>query len=292
MRVWIIIDGEKQGPFSDYEIRSKIAYTEIKKDTLIWYTGLEKWQVIEDTPAFSKDFNDGEFQIHYKNPNEELEDPEELLPINTPAENHTPEGEKILTLNDGEVKHFFIRRVFARFLDINLITQGYSIFIIIFYKTSPIVYIERPEVIISICLIILLYDICFHFAWGTTIGKLLLGLKIEQTQKKLPSLGSSILRAIMLYFCVSVICIYFPLGFFLILALLIFSVKFNKKLPWDQWTNTQARGLPLKKGHIASYICMFISLQLIVSFTTPEHIKEESIKVFEKKLEQLKETKK
>lgn len=56
MEIWTIEDGEKRGPFHDFEVRRRIASGELGTDTPAWHDGLEVWTVLGEIPAFSREF--------------------------------------------------------------------------------------------------------------------------------------------------------------------------------------------------------------------------------------------
>lgn len=56
MDIWIVRDGEKAGPFQDFEIRRKIGTREIDGSTAAWYEGMSEWKRLEEIPLFQNEF--------------------------------------------------------------------------------------------------------------------------------------------------------------------------------------------------------------------------------------------
>ena len=56
MEIWYIRDGEKLGPFHDFEIRRKITAGELPPTTPAWHEGLGAWKPLEEIDIFKREF--------------------------------------------------------------------------------------------------------------------------------------------------------------------------------------------------------------------------------------------
>lgn len=56
MNVWIVIDGERQGPIADYEVRRRISAGEFTRDTVGWHEGCQEWMPLACMALFEREF--------------------------------------------------------------------------------------------------------------------------------------------------------------------------------------------------------------------------------------------
>ena len=56
MEIWLIEDGEKRGPYEDYEIRERIRRDELSEDVQMWYEGAERWMPAKEVHFFEAEF--------------------------------------------------------------------------------------------------------------------------------------------------------------------------------------------------------------------------------------------
>ena len=56
MRLWIIKDGEKEGPFEDYRIREMIREKTVTPETKVWHEGAEGWLVASEVGILKGEF--------------------------------------------------------------------------------------------------------------------------------------------------------------------------------------------------------------------------------------------
>ena len=56
MDIWIIRDGEKTGPFHDYQIRRQIEDGELPATTSAWHDGLDGWKPLVEIGIFTREF--------------------------------------------------------------------------------------------------------------------------------------------------------------------------------------------------------------------------------------------
>ncbi len=56
MEIWIIRDGEKTGPFHDFEVRRRIEDGELSAETVGWHEGLDGWKPLSEIVLFRREF--------------------------------------------------------------------------------------------------------------------------------------------------------------------------------------------------------------------------------------------
>lgn len=56
MDIWIIEDGEKTGPLTDFEVRRRIADGRLDKDVPAWHEGMKEWRKLGELPRFEREF--------------------------------------------------------------------------------------------------------------------------------------------------------------------------------------------------------------------------------------------
>lgn len=292
MNIWLLIDNKKEGPLHDFEVRSMISDGNLEKGTMAWYEGMPEWKPIEQLPLFEDAFHEDAFQDA-----ESQEDaPEVVTSSNVDAYLNklskeekeasgqplrtTPEGEPIPTLHDGIIGLFILRRLMARFLDFFVIVSGLILFIMLFAKANPITYFQSEKGLWIILATFFIYEVGFLYTWGTTVGKALLGLRTESfTGNNLPLIAVSLRTIIVLLFML--FSLSHPLMFLLNVGLCIFFIVKKQICPWDAYGRSHSRGLKLTISRIAGAICLFIALNLMVNFFTPESVRQEQNKFWE-----------
>ncbi len=292
MNIWILKNGQKDGPHHDFEIRSMINNDDVTPDVAAWHEGMEKWLPLGEIPLFMDSF---------KKEEEPLEDDEisdtfssEVIPAtveapsveatsNTGPRRHTPEGEYIPSLRDGQRGVFLWRRFFARFIDFYILSATLCL-LAIFNGQNPFDINSTINNQLFIILFIFLYDLILSHVFGSTIGKALLGLRVESAfDGQNIGLTRGILRSLAVSFII-------PLGANVILGpiFLVFCIFFAKKrfmLPWDTYGASAVRGLPLTTARIIGAVMIFICITLMVQFFTPPQLLEELQQQLQQRME-------
>lgn len=58
MVLWIIRDGEKSGPFEDYEVREMIRMGDVNRETKVWHEGAGGWVCAEEVSVLGGEFEE------------------------------------------------------------------------------------------------------------------------------------------------------------------------------------------------------------------------------------------
>lgn len=319
MQVWLLIDGEKQGPFHDFEVRSKITHEGLQPDVLAWYESLDGWKPLSELALFEDSFetnspeetdlteeieivNEDNVRDYLKQLEKEdfgstksdsqdstdsaesVEASEQPAPVS--ERKFTPEGEPILTLRDGTVGIYMLRRFFARSFDLLLIFVITHLFAVYSGKSLYDFYINGTLTTLLV-LTWFLYEMFLTHSLGTTIGKALLGIRLESFTGQNLGIIRSILRSIVAV----IVYLSCTMPLFALITLVMCYFFKNKRgiLPWDIYGNSRVRALPMNNSRIIGFVLFGLTLLLACAFLTPPTAQQELIEVREFFQSQLKQ---
>jgi len=157
MDFWIIREGERVGPYPDYEIRSKIEHGDLQPDSRVWSEGMAGWTKLADMELFREEFGKRDPRSE---PLPSFEEKTEPPPI-----------DKV------KPKAFIVRRFFARWLD--LTAYGSLWWLALYFSGRDI-----GSALSSVWMLLPMYVPWFVLeSWllhkyATTPGKWLLGLRV------------------------------------------------------------------------------------------------------------------
>jgi uncharacterized RDD family membrane protein YckC len=247
MDIWLIKDGERSGPFHDYEIRRKIGAGDLEASSPAWHEGLPEWTTLSEIALFREEF--------IKKPEPE-EPPAPSVPPPLPvAPPVTVEKPRIF------------RRFWARWFDIYLYVGVWWFLMWLTGRnieslfTNPMVAMTRliPWFVIETLLI---------HRFGTTPGKWLLGLKVTNLDGSKLSLGQSTRRALRVYF----IGIGFAIPYVMLfcMALSAFTARRIGAPVWDHAGSHAVTSKPLSPWKLLTLIFAFFgALQLQFGVISP-----------------------
>jgi uncharacterized RDD family membrane protein YckC len=246
MEIWLIHNGERTGPFHDYEIRSRIGLGELDKDSPAWHEGLPAWVSLSEIELFKNEFQ--------PKPEPASESKPAAAPIAPPPIPETNAPPKLW------------RRFWARWMDIQLYIALWWLFLwgtgrnieAIVHSQWILLTQLIPWVVIEILLI-------HHFA--TTPGKWLLGIRIFNTDGSRLNLAESTRRALRVY--VTGIGLGWQIVSLVCMGISAFTTKRLGKPMWDYIGNHRVVSKPLNPLGIILVIGLFIiagQLQVAVVF--------------------------
>jgi len=169
MEIWIILDGEKAGPFQDYEIRRKISLRDFTADTPGWHEGLEKWLPLAEIPIFKDEFT---------------------KPL--PTEQKIPSGPKP---PPPPLPPVYGRRLFARLFDLQLYSVCWWLILWAGGKNLTDAMVN-PIVTLAQFLPWFAIEAILLHKYGTTPGKWLLGIRVANIDQSPITQPASIRRAL------------------------------------------------------------------------------------------------
>jgi uncharacterized RDD family membrane protein YckC len=188
MRTWIIIDGEKSGPFDIAQIARRLESGELKPDTYGWIEGMKVWQPLLSIPQFAESCRMATTPVPPPLPVVEIDS---AAPPST-AHWHIP----ATTMHEKTA--VLVRRFFARWFDMLLWSSGY---LCVLQLSGA----DLKSLMMSfwfnytMMIVWLLIEAAMIHAWGTTPGKALLGLRVRRADGTALPVGLSLLRSIRVY---------------------------------------------------------------------------------------------
>lgn len=188
MRTWIIIDGEKTGPFDIAQVARRIESGELKPETYGWIEGMKEWQPLSTIPQFSESCGISREPVPPPVPSVALD----------PAAPARTAHWQIPSSTMQEKTQLLIRRFFARWFDFFLWFGLY--WCAIYYTGSDMKSLYQNFWFNYLMMIVwILIEAAMIHAWGTTPGKALLGLRVRRADGEAVTIGHSLLRSIRVY---------------------------------------------------------------------------------------------
>jgi uncharacterized RDD family membrane protein YckC len=253
MRTWIIIDGEKTGPFDIAQVARRIESGELKPEQYGWIEGMREWQPLSQMPQFSDAVASvsGKATPSTEETSLEVQPPPLPSSTNTQAPPSRAAAWNIPPFTPREKTIEIVRRFFARWFDFMLITNSIFVAIIIAGENLKALFVN-PWFQYSIMVAWILLDSATVHIWKTSPGKFLLGLRVHRADGSRLSAGASILRAARV----------FVMGMGMVHPILLplchgFSWWFTKKFGaslWDGPAGNRITTLPISVWRWALFI--------------------------------------
>lgn len=170
MNVWLIEDGEKQGPFPAFEIENRIRAGELGGERPAWTEGQDRWRKLAELPAFDAVFRElAERGPQAAEPRQAEPAAPLPAPVDTPPPPLPPQA-----LGFGH----WARRFWARWFDLQL-------FGLLWWAGMRLAGRDLAAALTSPWLTVaqmvpwFLLEAYLLHRFGTTPGKLLLGLRVR-----------------------------------------------------------------------------------------------------------------
>ena len=231
MEIWLIEDGEKRGPYEDYEIRERIRRDELSEDVQMWYEGAERWMPAKEVHFFEAEFEEKVEEIPVPPP----------LPVKT----------------DWEI---LWRRLGARWLDLAL----YSCLILFVFRLGGMKMMPDPSEQITAWVFaahfvpaIIFEGILLHL-FGLTPGKWVLRLRVEDQEGNLLSLGAAIMRSMRVW----VLGVGMRMPILLLIGHLValWMVKKRGAPLWDLVMGFRVPAAPLSAARLGFYFAVMAGI--------------------------------
>ena len=262
MEVWLIHNGERTGPFHDYEIRSRIGLGELDKDSPAWHEGLAEWTTLSEIELFKNEF----------------EVKPEPLPEPTPtAVPGTPPP-----IPETSAPPKIWRRFWARWMDIQLYIALWWLFLWFTGRNIEAI-LSNPWIILTQLIPWVVIETLLIHHFGTTLGKWLLGIRVLNADGSRLNLAESTRRALRVY--VTGIGLGWEIVSMICMGISAFTAKRLGKPMWDYVGNHRVVSKPLNPIGIILVIALyFVAAQLQVAVVLPY-----TIKALPPEMQQLKE---
>lgn len=236
MRLWIVEDGEKRGPFHVYDLRERIENSELTGEELAWHEDRDDWVALKELDVFRSTFST-------EGPAASEEEPAAAAPPPLPR----------------DPRPFL--RFSARAFDL-------SIYWLLLYGGMRIggadVIVASPLFHQLMMLPYVILDGVLLHLWRTSPGKALLGIRIETEDGKACKMGTSLLRAVRVYIIglglLQPLIALFTGGFSL-----WFTLK-NRIAPWDLLGRLRVQSSGVEAWRVIVFAMVFAAIMIILVF--------------------------
>lgn len=248
MEIWLIRNGEKSGPYPDYEIRSRIEHGELEADVRVWHEGLAGWTEISKLELFRREFE--------KNSSSETPPP---LP-----KEYLEKAGKANELEGSKPRAFIGRRFWARWLDLQMYAAVWWLGMYFAGQNIGLVF-SNPWILLPMYVPWFAIEIWLLSRFRTTPGKWLMGLQVINDDGSALTLKASVWRSVR----VLVSGIGFGWDFLAILCqgMSWFTTRRIGKPIWDFLGPHKVVAAPLNPFKVIALVFLFFSavqLQLAV----------------------------
>lgn len=236
MDFWIIQNGERAGPYPDYEIRAKIQHGDLDPDSSIWREGMEAWTKLEDVEIFREEFK--------------KRDPRSVSPAPPASDTEPP------PLDAVKPKAYIMRRFWARWMD--LVAYGSLWWLGLYFSGRNI-----ASALTSVWMLLPMYIPWFILeSWllhkyGTTPGKWLMSLQVRNEDESLLALPAASKRSLR----VLVSGIGFGWSYLAAICQLMswFTTRRIGKPIWDYLGKHKVEAKPMVPLKILLFVAIFIA---------------------------------
>ncbi|MGJ8672318.1 RDD family protein [Rubritalea sp.] len=259
MKIWLIENGEKQGPYETYALRERIEVGEISADTLAWYQGAEGWDRIDTIPQLSLLF----------------EAKKEVTPPPLPEVTQTPKQalkEAIAREVAKAPPLHMTRRLFARLFDYMLYIS--LIFVCFQERAMQAMMGDSMPQFLGVGVAYVILDGLMTHLWRSSPGKFLLGLKITDQMGHAIPLKGSLIRSLRAWVLGLGMWVMMPFS----LAISAFMAKRFGYFLWDMPHRYRVLARPFSALHVIAYIVCVIIVNVVFSTLISEDVMVEMYK--------------
>ncbi len=265
MEIWLIRNGERSGPYPDYDIRNRIEYGELDADTKVWHEGLAEWTELGKLDLFR-----GEFEKESAAP----------APPELPQEYLERASATRVESEPPQPKPYFARRFWARWMDLSVYSAIWWLGMYVAGREIGEA-IRNPWMLLSMYIPWFMLEAWLIHRFGTTPGKWLMGLRVRNDDDSSLALKGSIWRSMR----VMVTGIGFGWGLLSILCqgMSWFTTKRIGKPIWDYLGKHKVTGTALNPLKISVMVFLFFGaaqLQMAVRGPHEEKIMSEAYPQF------------
>ncbi|MBC7981196.1 MAG: RDD family protein [Armatimonadetes bacterium] len=237
MEIWLIRNGEKSGPYPDYEIRSRIEHEELESDAKVWHDGLTEWTEIGKLDLFRDEFGK-----------------KSEAPQPPPLPKAVVERGASAVV-EAKPKRYLARRFWARWLDL---TTYAAVWWLAMYLAGRDIgaAIQNPWMLLPMYLPWFALESWAIHRFGRTFGKWLMGLRVENDDGSMLSLKAAVWRSVR----VMVTGIGFGWGLLSLLCqgMSWFTTKRIGKPIWDYLGKHKVTAEPASPFKIGAMVMLFI----------------------------------
>lgn len=258
MDVWIIENGEKAGPFHDFDIRRRIEDGELPGATPAWHDGLAAWTTLKDMPVFAREFDQRPAT---------LEEPEPSAPP-PPRTSPPPLPQRPV----------LIRRFWARWLDLYVFAAFWWLGMWAGGRDIHAALVSPWFFLLHYVPWFVIESVLLH-RFGFTPGKWLLGLRVVNDDGSLLTLAQAVRRSIRVFFLG--LGLGFP-GLTLVCQLMAYytGTRFGRTL-WDNVAGHRVISTPLHPLRVTAYVYLLAAALFLQGLILAPHVYPQLIKAAE-----------
>lgn len=260
MEIWLIRNGEKSGPYPDYDINSRIRSGGIEKTTMVWYEGLAEWMPLGELEMFREEFEKEDFRSSMA---EELPEEAEQAAYSKKVNPKPPP----LPVAGAKVEAYFLRRFAARWFDLFVYAGVWWLAMYLAGRDIGAA-LASPWVLLSIYVPWFLLEAWLIHRFGRTPGKWLMGLSVVNPDGSEIPLKAAIWRSVR----VMVTGVGFGWGMLAIFCQAIswFATKKLGKPVWDYLGGHEVKAEPVKVVRVVALVILLMgAMQLQAAVTGP-----------------------
>ena len=251
MKIWLLKDGEKCGPYESFTVRDRISNGELKADELAWFQGAAGWMPLKEVPLFVSLF-DVVKEDHGTPP------PLPVLPENL-KEAIAAEAKKAPPLH-------LVRRLFARMHDSIL----YISLVMMIFKERALDALQGDSLMqfLPIGLAYVLLDGLMTHVWKCSPGKFLLGLRVTDQLGHAISLQASLIRSLRVWIVGFGMWVMWPLA----LPISAFMARKFGYCLWDIPYCYRVLAKPFSGLHVIGYFVSIFTLSALLNLSLPQEL--------------------
>lgn len=276
MEIFLVIDGQKTGPMTIYEVRDLLRKDKIDTNTPAWVKGMQKWQSLRDCPPF-KDSIDIEIATAERDSIIISQEDRESLIAPSPVFNKPKPWLRLWAkLIDFPINTFLGFLFLSKYLGKSKLNEliGPEALEQFWSQKSP----TQTDVdtmvllLVSICISWIITETLLMSIFSTTLGKWILNIKTSKINGKRIDVFSAFARSFFVLFL--------GFGFWLFPFLFIcpiisyVSLLRRKKTQWDRLLKLEVTHNELTPTRIISAVFSFILISNLVGILllAPEQI--------------------
>ncbi len=244
MDIWIILNGEKAGPFRDFEIRRKIEDGELPTTCPAWHEGLEKWLPLGEIDLFKREFT--------------------LTPAATQLNKFPSE----VSATPPPLKHHYLRRFWARWFDLSLFAGLWWLALWGAGRDISATMLNPWIMVLQFVPWFVLETVLLQHL-GTTPGKWLLGLHVHNLNGSLLNLSESLRRSGRVLFT-GIGFGWSLLAVFCQILSIITARRLGKPL-WDYLGGHQVDVARLNPFRVVAFVLLFAGALYLQAIVTSPH---------------------
>lgn len=257
MKIWLLENGEKSGPFESFVVRERIDSGELKADTQSWYPGADGWGPLSEIPQFKSLFE------------AEVEDLVTPPPVPQATTNQAILRKAIAEERAKAPPIHLTRRLFARIHDCILYMT--LIFIVFKERALKVMDSESMMPLLGIGLAYVILDGIMTHLWKSSPGKFLLGMRVTDAVGYAIPLKFALLRSLRVWILGLGMWVMWPFS-------LLISWFMSRRLGyflWDLPKRYRIVARPFSGLHVMAYTASIFTMNLLFTIAMPQQVIEE-----------------